>query len=142
MIKNDIISPKTAKTMPKINAVCTPAVNDVLAKDGSDGLVTVFKKLLCEVDIIVMASAVPIEPDTCSKVFINAVPSGYRFLGSAFRPWVCTGIMTNVTPIIRPECKKMAIGIVVSVVTFDSSHSMIIIMIKPGVSSHFGPYIS
>ena len=142
MIKNDIIKPLIASIIPKINAVCAPAVNDVLVRIGSAGSVTFFKKLFCEADIIVMASAVPIEPETCSKVFIKAVPSGYNFLGSAFNPWVCIGIMTNVTPIIKPECKNIAMAIEVSVVTFDSSHSIIIIMIKPGVKSHLGPYLS
>lgn len=32
LIKNDIINPQIARTKPKIKAVCTPAVNDVLTK--------------------------------------------------------------------------------------------------------------
>ena len=75
-MKNEIINPLLASTMPKINAVCTPAVNEVLVTIGSEGSATSFKKLFCAADIMVIASAVPIEPDTCSKVLIKAVPSG------------------------------------------------------------------
>lgn len=32
LIKNDLISPQIARTKPKIKAVCTPTVNDVLTK--------------------------------------------------------------------------------------------------------------
>ena len=77
-IKSDAINPLTASPIPKINAVCTPAVNEVLAMDGASGSATLLKKLFCDADIMVIAKAVPIEPDTCIKVFTMAVPYEYR----------------------------------------------------------------
>lgn len=114
----------------------------MLAMDGASGSATLLKKLFCDADIMVIAKAVPIEPDTCIKVFTKAVPSGYRFLGSWFKPLVCAGIMTNDRPIMRPECNKITIRADVAVVTLDRFHSITSIMIKSGVISNFGPWVS
>ncbi|MNW64018.1 hypothetical protein D3C74_422620 [compost metagenome] len=57
-------------------------------------------------------------------------------------PFVCAGIKIIDTPIISVLCSTMTKAIVDAAVMPEKNHSDTATMIRPGMTSHFGPYLS
>ena len=141
-MKNAMVKLISVTTNANKNTCCEPniiALASSVCLVGAEDPCKYFSMPLVRMTI---AIAVPIAPATCCSVFMTAVPCGYSSGGSWFRPFVCAGIQTMEMPIISPICKEMIKAIEDADDMLEKNHNVTATTMRPGITSHFGPYLS
>lgn len=140
--KKPIIKPITAIKSKIQNTFCTPAVIAFAISFGIVGVDEVAKYLFFPPVKILIATAVPIAPTTCINVFRAAEPCGYNSGGSEFKAFVCEAGQMSPIPPARTICNAIINPTDEAGVNVVKNHKTNIIMTKPGIITHFGPYLS